>query len=65
MYICKFYYTQFVNVPVSKRGNDQTLRTSQELVLIDKVYISDRDLTLVLVLQEIESGLLQPLKVCG
>lgn len=54
-----------VSLPVSKRGNDQTLCTAQKLVLVDKIHICNRDLTLVLVFQKVESGLLHPFKVCG
>ena len=51
------------DIPVSKRRDTETLSTSEELILIHKVYISDRYNTLILIFQEIESRLFQPLKV--
>ena len=56
-------YTISRDIPVSKRGDTETLSTSKELILIHKVYISDRYNTLILIFQEIESRLFQPLKV--
>ena len=51
-------------LPVSQGGDDKSLCAAQELILVDEVYISDGDLTLVCVLVEVEPSLLLPLKVC-
>ena len=52
------------HIPVSQWCDDQPLCTADELVLIDEVYVSDRDETLVRVLVEVEPSLFVPLKVC-
>lgn len=50
--------------PVSERCDDQSLSAAQELILVLKVYICDRDDTLVCVLIEVKPWLFEPLKVC-
>lgn len=50
-------------LPVSKRRDDKSLCTTQKLILILKVHICDGNYSLVCVLIEIESSLLQPLEV--
>ena len=54
-----------VFLPVSEGGDDQTIGAPQELIHVGKVYISDGDQTLVRVLLEVETWLLQPLKIVG
>lgn len=50
-------------LPVSERGNDQPVCTAQVLIAVAKLNVCDLDHTLVGVLQEVEAGLLLPLKV--
>lgn len=50
--------------PVSERCDDQPLRAAQKLILVDSLCVSDADDALVCFLNEVETGLLQPLKVC-
>ena len=50
--------------PVSQWCDTQSISTSQELILIDKVDVSDGDDTLISVLHKVEARLFQPLKVC-
>lgn len=52
-------------LPVSQWRNDQPFSTAQEFVLVDKAHICDVDSHLVGVLIEVETTLLQPLKVIG
>jgi len=52
-----------LDTPVSEWGNDEPICASQELILIDGVHITDSNNTLVVILTEVETRLLQPLKV--
>ena len=49
--------------PVSEWCNNKTVSATKELILIVKINISDGDKTLVVLLHEVESRLLQPFKI--
>lgn len=53
------------HLPVSQRRNDKPFSAAQEFILVVKGHICDVDDHLVRVLIEVESALLQPLKVIG
>lgn len=55
--------TNLYHSPISERCDDETFRTSEELILVDKVDVGDGDNAAILVLHEVEPRLLQPLKV--
>ena len=59
------HYEQFEDVPVGKRGDDEPLCATEELVLVLKVYVCDGDDSFICVLVEIKPWLLQPLKITG
>lgn len=50
-------------MPVSQRGDHQTVCAAQVLVLIDEVHVGDGHDDSVLVLLKVKSALLQPFKV--
>jgi len=50
-------------LPVSEWRDDKPICTSQKLVLIDGVHITDGNNAFVVIFTEVESCLLQPLKV--
>lgn len=52
-------------LPVSKRRNDKPFSAAQEFILVDKAHVCDIDDHLVWILIEVETALLQPLKVVG
>ena len=49
--------------PVSKGCDDQSVSTTKEFVLVDKIDISNRYNTLISVILEVEPRLLQPFEV--
>ena len=57
------HYEQFADVPVGERSDDESLCAPEELVLVLKVYVCDRDDGFICVLVEIKPRLLQPLKI--
>ncbi len=63
MYVCVPSWMAWMTLPVSQRGNDKPFSTAQELILVDKAHVCDVDDHLVRVLVEVETTLLQPLKV--
>lgn len=52
-------------VPVSQRRDDQPFSAAQEFILVDKAHVCDVDDHLIWVFIEVETALLQPLKVVG
>lgn len=52
-------------LPVSQWRNDKPFSAAQEFILVDKAHVCDVDDHLVWVLIEVETALLQPLKVVG
>lgn len=52
-------------LPVSQWCNDKPFSASQEFILVDKAHVCDVDNHLVRVLIEVETTLLQPLKIIG
>lgn len=50
-------------LPVSQRCNDQPFCAAQELILVNKAHVCDVYDHLVRVLVEVETALLQPLKL--
>lgn len=65
MIICIWCNLTDEPLPVSQRCDDQPFSAAQELVLIDEADVRDVDDHLVRVLVEVETTLLQPLKVIG
>lgn len=51
------------NLPVSQRRDDKPFSAAQKFILVDKTYVCDADNHFVGVLIEVETTLLQPLKV--
>ena len=49
--------------PISQGSDDQSVCTTQELILIAEINISDGDDAFIFILLEVESWLLQPLEV--
>lgn len=50
-------------LPVSQRRNDKPFSAAQEFILVDEAHVCDVNDHLVRVLIEVETALLQPLKV--
>lgn len=53
------------DLPVSQRRNNKPFSAAQEFILVAEAHICDVDDHLVWVLIEVETALLQPLKVIG
>ena len=49
--------------PISEWCDDETVSTTEELVLVDEVDVGDADDALIEILLEVEARLLQPLEV--
>jgi hypothetical protein len=52
-----------VYTPVSEWCDDQSFSASQELIHVGEIHISDGDLAFIFIVFEVETSLLQPLKV--
>lgn len=60
VFVCELCF-----LPVSQRGDDKPFSAAQEFILVDSGHICDVNDHLFGVLIEVETTLLQPLKVTG